>query len=324
MRSAWIARQFAAVLAAVVLAPFGALAQPWPARPIRVVVPYAPGGVADTGARLLIERIGASLGVSLVVENRAGGGGHPGTDFVSKAQPDGYTLLVTTNGTISFAPVTNRNLPYDPTRDLAPVLMLGSYPLVLVVHAKLAVTNVTELIEHARKAPGKLNYSSPGVGSGTHFAAELFNTMAGVTVTHVPYKGAAPALQDVIAGNIEITFDGNAKPHVDAGRVRALAVTDLRRDPRFPTVPTLDEAGLKGYRIVGWLALFAPAGTPPDVVSRLNLAANAALSDERIKSRLTDLGLVPVGGAPERLTAQIVEEIDTFRRIAERSRLKFD
>jgi len=295
----------------------------WPSRAVRVVVPFPPGGATDLAARVITERLQAQFGQPFIVENRGGGGGQIGTEQVSKARPDGHTLLFTNSGTLSYAQVTSR-LNYAPQKDFSAIALVGTYSLVLVVHPAVPATNLQELVAHARRLPGKLNYSSSGMGSGTQFAGELFKQSTGTSIVHVPYKGAAPALQDVVAGQVEMTFDAQAVPHVLAGRLRALGVTGRQRDPRLPQVPTLAELGLRDFNVEAFLALLGPAGLPADIVTRLNAAVNATLGEERARQRLIELGVVLGGGAPEGVMTQMAADTEAYRRIAGEARLKFD
>jgi len=301
-----------------------AFAQAWPSQPVRVIVPYPAGGVADATARLLMERVAIELGQPIVIDNRGGGGGQIGTYAGTKARPDGNTLVFTTNGALSYATVTSKSLPYDPVRDLVPIVEVATYGLTLVVHPSLPVRSVPELIQYARTNPGKLDYSSAGTGTAPHFAGELLKMLANVHIVHIPYRGGAPALQDTVAGVVKFTFDGAVKSFVDDGRLRALATTDTRRDPRFPDLPTMEEAGLKGHRITGRLVLFGPAGTPPAIVARMNAAVNAALKDEKTRKSMAALGLVPVGGSADRVPRVLAEETEATRALASRARLSFD
>lgn len=296
----------------------------FPTKPIKVIVPFAAGGVTDIAARIFSDALARELGQAVVVENRGGAGGMLGADAVAKAAPDGYTLLFTNVVTHGMLSTTAKQLSYRPIEDFAPVAMLSSYAVVLVVHPSLPVHSVADLVALAKKEPGKLTYSSAGPGSGAHFLGAQLEAMAGVNFIHVPYKGAAPALQDVMAGNVNFTFDGAAKPAIDAGKVRLIAVAGSLRDPRWPDVPTVEEAGYKGYGTDAWQGFLAPAGTPPAVIARLNAAANATLKDAGVRSRLKEMGMVSLGSTPEQFRTQIQQDIDRFRRIAAASKLSFD
>jgi tripartite-type tricarboxylate transporter receptor subunit TctC len=307
----------------LLLATLGANAQPYPNKPIRVIVPYAAGGFSDISSRVVMERMSKALGQPMVVEPRPGGGGRIGAEMVARAPADGYQVLYTTNGTHTYMQVTEKSLSYDPIKDFTPIGLIGTYGLLMAVHPSVPAQTVTEFIQYVKRNPGKINYASSGSGSGIHFAGELFNFMAKVDMVHVPYKGSGPALQDVIAGVCHVTFDGAAKPFIDAGKVRFLGTTSAGRDPRFPNSPTIGEGGLPGYDLTYWLAMFTPAGLPPDMQKKLNEALNATIADESVRKRLADMGVVTVGGAPDVLPRQIRTETDALRKIAADAKLKF-
>ena len=297
-------------------------AQVYPAKPVRVVVPYAAGGFSDLTGRIVAERVARVLGQPLVIEARPGAGGRIGADQIAKAPNDGYSLLYTTNGTHTFMTVTEKDLPYDAIRDFTPIALVGDYGLQMVIHPGVPATTVAEFIAYAKKNPGKVNYASSGMGSGIHFAGELFNVLARVDMVHVPYKGSGPAIQDVIAGVCQVTFDGAAKPYIDSGKVRFLGTTSARRDPRFPETPTLSEGGVSGFDLTYWTAFFAPAGLDPKIQAQLNAALNAALADEAVKRRLAEMGLVAAGGTPQALERRIRGDIGALRRIAADAKLQ--
>jgi tripartite-type tricarboxylate transporter receptor subunit TctC len=297
-------------------------AQTYPAKPIRVVVPYAAGGFSDLTSRIVVDRMARALGQPLVIEARPGGGGRIGADQIAKSANDGYQLLYTTNGTHTFMAVTEKDLPYDPIRGFTPIALVGDYGLQMVVHPAVPAATVGELVAYAKKNPGKVNYASSGMGSGIHFAGELFNVLAGIDMVHVPYKGSGPAMQDVIAGVCQVTFDGAAKPFIDSGKVRFLGTTSAQRDPRFPNTPTIAESGVAGFDLTYWTAFFAPAGLSPAIQTQLNAAVNAALADEPVRKRLEEMGLILVGGPPERLEHRIRGDIAVLRKIATDAKLQ--
>ena len=301
-----------------------AMAQTYPAKPIRVIVPYAAGGFSDISSRLVGAAMSRALGQTLVIEPKPGGGGRVGADMIAKAVPDGYQILYTTSGTHTYMQITERSLSYDPVKDFTPIALVGNYGLLTVINASIPVRSVSEFIAYAKKNPGKLNYASSGLGSGIHFAGELLKDLAGINLVHVPYKGSGPALQDVIAGACQITFDGAAKPFIDAGKVRFLGTTSAQRDPRFPDAPTLGEAGVTGYDLTYWLAVFAPAGLAADIQNKLNAAVNSALADEKFKSQLAEMGVVPMGGSPDVLAPLIRTETAKLRKIATDAKLQFE
>jgi tripartite-type tricarboxylate transporter receptor subunit TctC len=312
-----------AVGAAIVLAASGSYGQSYPARPIRVIVPYAAGGFSDISSRLVSEAMSRALGQPMIVEPKPGGGGRIGAEAIARAAADGYQLLYTTNGTHTYMSVTEKSLPYDPLKDFTPIAQIGVYGLLMVVHPSIPARNIAEFVEYAKRNPGKINYGSSGPGSGIHFAGVLLNFMAGIDMLHVPYKGSGPAMQDVIAGNCQVTFDGAAKPFVDAGKVRFLGTTSARRDPRYPDFPTIAEGGLAGYDLTYWLGMFGPAALPANVQAKLNAAVNAALADATVRKRLAEMGVVPVGGAPDVLPRQIRTETEYLRKIAADAKLQF-
>ncbi len=301
---------------------FGAHAQVYPSKPIRVIVPYAAGGFSDLTGRIVSERMARVLGQPLVIEARPGGGGRIGADQVAKAPNDAYQLLYTTNGTHTYMTVTEKSLPYDAIRDFTPIALVGEYGLQMVMNPAVPATTVKELVAYAKKNPGKVNYASSGMGSGIHFAGELFNVLAGVDMVHVPYKGSGPAMQDVIAGVCQVTFDGAAKPFIDSGKVRFLGTTSERRDPRFPHTPTIAEGGVPGFDLTYWTAFFAPAGLAPAIQAQLNTALNTALADETVTKRLGEMGLVLVGGSPDRLEQRIRGDIEALRKLAADAKLQ--
>src|SRR5437588_405643 len=248
-----------------------ASAESFPDRPIKIIVPFGPGGFTDVVARIIQKDLGPAVGQPVIIENRPGAGSTIGTDAVAKAKPDGYTLaMISTTHVIS--PHLYKGMPYDPIRDFAPVMKIGEGPYVLVIHPSLAARNVAELVALARKSPNTIDYASSGNGSSQHLVGALFATMAGAPINHVPYKGSSQAMQDLLGGQVKVSFVGmpNALPNLASGKLRALAVTSRKRSADLPDVPTLDEAGVRGYDATIWLGLIAPAGTPRDVVHRIN------------------------------------------------------
>ena len=307
-------------LAAAMLVASPAFAQGWPSRPVRVVAAYPAGGSIDIVARLVSQRLGESLGQPFIVENKAGAAGNIGTDFVAKAAPDGYTLLMGSAAAISSAPNVYAKLPYDPLKDLLPIVLVANQPNALIVRPGLAANNVREFIALARANPGKLNYGSSGVGASQHMTAELFAMMTGVQITHVPYKGGAPAMADLMSGQIDFMFDPvpTSIQVVRSGKVRALAVTSLRRSEVMPDLPSMAEAGLDGFELRGWIGLFAPANTPRDLVQRLNGEVLKMLAAD-LRGKLLELGLDVAGGTPEQFAAFIREDIAKYGRIVKAS-----
>ena len=307
-------------LAAAMLVASPAFAQVWPSRPVRVVAAYPAGGSIDIVARLVSQRLGESLGQPFIVENKAGAAGNIGTDFVAKAAPDGYTLLMGSAAAISSAPNVYAKLPYDPLKDLLPIVLVANQPNALIVRPGLAANNVREFIALARANPGKLNYGSSGVGASQHMTAELFAMMTGVQITHVPYKGGAPAMADLMSGQIDFMFDPvpTSIQVVRSGKVRALAVTSLRRSEVMPDLPSMAEAGLDGFDLRGWIGLLAPANTSRDLVQRLNGEVLKMLAAD-LRGKLLELGLDVAGGTPEQFAAFIREDIAKYGRIVKAS-----
>jgi tripartite-type tricarboxylate transporter receptor subunit TctC len=289
---------------------------------VKMVVPFPAGGVTDQAARVVAEKMGQQLGQTIVVENRPGAGSRLGVDAVAKAPADGSVLLFT-NSSLSFLPIIDEKLP-DPTKALVPVGMSATYGLQIVAPTRLPVNTLQEFIAHAKKNPGKLSYGSAGVGSGTHFAGEYFKALSGTFLVHIPYKSTTGALNDVAGGQLDLAFDGAAKPLIDAGRVKLLAVTSEKRDPRFPNTPTAVEAGLKGFVQQSWVGVLVPAATPAVVVERLNKAAGAAVADAGVQKRFAEMGLQAQGGAASRLGEAIRAELALNRKIAADAKLRFE
>ena len=307
-------------LAAAMIVANSAMAQGWPSRPVRVVAAYPAGGSIDIVARLVSQRLSDALGQPFIVENKAGAAGNIGTDFVAKAAPDGYTLLMGSAAAISSAPNVYAKLPYDPQKDLLPIVLVANQPNVLIVRPGLAASNMKEFIALARANPGKLNYGSSGVGASQHMTAELFAMMTGVQITHIPYKGGAPAMTDLMSGQIDFMFDPvpTAIQVVRSGKVRALAVTSLRRSEVMPDLPSMVEAGLDGFELRGWIGLLAPANTPRELVLRLNAEILKMLAAD-LRGKLFELGLDVAGGSPEQFAAFIREDIAKYGRIVKAS-----
>jgi tripartite-type tricarboxylate transporter receptor subunit TctC len=315
----------AAVLAAAAPAAH-AQAQPWPSKPVRIVVPYPPGGPTDIVARLVGQRLSERLKQPFVIENRAGAGGNLGAEAAAKSPADGYTLLL---GTTAHAinPSLFKSLGYDIRKDFVPIALLTSIPLVLVVPAASPVATVADAVALAKSKGGGLPYASSGNGQSTHLAAELFASMAGAPMTHVPYKGSAPALTDLAGGQVALMFDTmlSAMPQVKAGRLKAIAVTSAVRAPSAPELPTVAEAaGLAGYEATAWNALFAPAGTPPEVSAALAAAVAEVLAEPETRQRFAADGAIAGSGTPAALGAFLGREIDKWRGVVQRANVKVD
>jgi tripartite-type tricarboxylate transporter receptor subunit TctC len=302
-------------LAAALLAPRSGHAADYPARSVRVIVPYAPGGALDTVARVLSAPLGEALGQGIVIYNRPGGGGLIGMNEAAKSPPDGYTLLLDHSG-LTYMPGLHANLPFDPVKDFAGVITAVSGSYVLAVNNDLAVRSVGELIAYARSHPGKLSYGSAGVGTSIHLAAEFFARTAGIEIVHVPYKGAAPAVTDLAGGQIPMMFGPTTDilPLARADKIRALAVTSPQRSKLAPELPTVGET-LAGYEVVGWYGLAAPAGTPADVVARLNTVTNKVLQAGDLIAKYNGLGFEPVGGTPEEASERIRSDVALWTKI---------
>jgi tripartite-type tricarboxylate transporter receptor subunit TctC len=299
-------------LAAGLLASGPAPAQDaYPTRPVTLLVPFPAGGSTDVVARIVAAKMGELLGQQMVVENRGGAGGNIGAAAVAKAEPDGYTLLMGTVSTHAINSALYPRMPYDPVESFAPVSLLVTVPNVLVVHPSLKAENVQELIALLKAEPGQHNYASSGNGTPLHLSGELFKTMAGVEITHVPYRGAGPAMNDLLGGQVKIMFDNLPASigQIRQGALRALAITTAERSPAAPDLPTMAESGLPGYETYSWNALFAPAGTPQPVVDRLAQAAAQAVSDPAVKQRLADLSAVSVGAGPAELGEHVKAEL---------------
>ncbi len=300
-------------------------ADEYPARAVRVVVPFAPGGGTDVVARILAQQLMQRLGQSFVVENRPAGSGIVGADFVAKAQGDGYTLLFAFSSLSSSAKLISQ-LPYDPIGDFAPVALATTSPLVMFLHPSVPATNLKEFIAYAKANPGKLNYGSSGPGSSPHLATELLLSMAGIQMTHIPYKGIAPAITAQLANEVQMSLTPIAvgMPHAKAGKLRALASGGLRRSVAIPDVPTIAESGLPGFEVIGWWGVLAPSKTPRPVVNLLNREVRAALDNAEVRRSLVDQGMDPAGGTPEQFGALIKSDMDKWGDIGKRLGVKLD
>jgi tripartite-type tricarboxylate transporter receptor subunit TctC len=302
-------------------------AQPaYPAKAIRLIVPFPAGGPLDIVARVIGQDLNRSWGQPVLVDNRPGAGGNIGADAVAKAPPDGYTILMGAVSTHAINVWLYSKLPYDPIKDFAPITLVTSVPNVLVLHPSVPAKNVQQLIALAKARPGQLNFASGSTGSAGHLAGELFKTMASVDMVHIPYKGAAPAVTDLLAGHVSLLFDNmaSALPNIKAGRVRALAVTTARRSPFLPEIPTIDETGLRSFDIGTWFGVFAPAGTPPAIVVQLNRELVRILNTPAMKERLATLGAEPMGNTPEAFANFVKSEMSKYERIVRASGAKAD
>lgn len=310
----------AATLAGISMLSGPAGAETWPAKPIKFVAGYAPGGTVDALARLVAPQLQQRLGQPVVVENRLGAGGTIGADYVAKSAKDGYTLLVAAVGNVSSAASLYKALPYDPVRDLQPVTMATRTGNVIAVHPSLGVKTLKELLDKARAEPGKLAYGSGGVGTSQHLAGELFKLMAKVDIVHVPYKGSAPAVSDLVSGQLQLAFaDTAVMEHVRAGRVIALGQTQAERQDQLKDVPTIAEGGVPGYAAVNWQGFFLPAGTPQSIVDRLHRELTEILKLDAVKARIEDLGMTPTTSTPEDFAKYIAADIKLWADVITRA-----
>jgi len=314
----------AALAAALVCGAGYAAAQNYPSKPIRFVVPFAAGGGTDFVARIVGQRLNEALGQPLVIDNRGGAGGAIGTELAAKAAPDGYTLLLGSAGPLAIQPGLSARLPYDPLRDFAPVTLVCSMPYLLLVHPSLPAKNVQELIALARAKPGQLNFGAPGSGTTTHLATELFKMLAKIDVVHVPYKGVAPALADLLAGQVQFMSGdlSTVLPQVKAGRLRALAVTGAQRSTIVPDLPTIAESGVPGYAASGWFGVLAPAATPRSIVTRLNAVIVKGITNADARERLAALGGEVVANTPAEFAAYLRDDLAKWSKLIKAIGLK--
>ena len=303
----------------------GAMSQPYPSKPVHVIVPFAPGGPSDTIARLVSQKLSAATGQTFVPENRAGAGGMIGADIVAKALPDGYTVLLTALP-FTITPSLYKKVPYDATRDFIPVTLIASGPMMLVVHPSVPANNLRELIALAKAQPGKLNYGSAGSGSSAHIATEYFAMLAGVKMTHVPYKGGGPAMSDLLGGQLSLLIEAMplVLPHVKAGRIKAIAISGTKRAAAAPDSPTFEEQGLRGYDMATWQGMWLPAGTPKEVVARLHGEVVKAIAAPDMKERLAELGVEPVGDSPEHFAAFVQAEIEKWAKVVRETGMRVE
>ena len=321
IRSKYLA--FTLVFAAI-LATNNSHADEYPSRPIHLIVPYAAGGSADSTARVLATRIGKALGQSIVVENRGGAGAIIGAEFVNKSEPDGYTLLLGQSGPISINPAVYKNLPYDPVKDFAPICLTTTYPYVMVVNSALGVKTLKEFVTLARSKPGGLNYGTTGVGASNHLVTELFAGRAGIEMTHIPYRGTALAVTDLLAGQVQMVFSDpiSALQYVKSGALVALAVTSKDRSPVAPAVPTIAESGYPGFDAIAWHGILAPANTPPAIVARLNAEIVKALNDPETRTLLEKQAIQIVGSSPEAFAGFIKQDIAIWKEVADQAKIE--
>jgi tripartite-type tricarboxylate transporter receptor subunit TctC len=315
----------AALMLAIGAAPL-ARAQDYPSQTIKIIVPFTPGGGVDVVARIVAPKLGEELGQSVIIENRGGAGGMLGAAAVAQSPPDGYTFLVGTGSTHGTNSSVYARLTYDPVRDFVPVVLMTTSPLLLVVPPSLPAKSVTELIALAHSKPGGLSFGSYGTGSINHLGAELFNSMAKINASHVPYRGSAPALTDLIAGRLDYIFDGVSTSigYVEAGTIRTLGVAGPKRTPVLPNVPTIAESGLPGFDTSVWFGLFAPAGTPKPAIELVNRKMNAVLAAPQLKAALEKLGFEPVGGGPDVLATKVQSELTKWANIVREKNIRLE
>lgn len=327
-----ITRRTLMAIAAAVALPGAALAQGnWPTKPVRIVVPFAPGGTTDILARVLAPELSKAFGQQFIVDNRGGAGGNIGADHVAKADPDGYTLLMGTVGTHGINKALYSKLPYDPQKDFAPITLVAGVPNVMVMNAarakELGINTVPDFIRYAKANPGKLNMASSGNGTSIHLAGELFKAQTGVFMTHIPYRGSGPAMRDLIGGTMDVMYDNlpSAMPHIQAGSLKAFAVTSDVRSQALPDIPTVAEAAnLPGFEASSWFGMLAPAGTPPEIVARLQTEIAKALKLPEINTRLAGLGAIPSGNTPQEFARLIDSEIAKWAPVVKAAGAKVD
>ena len=321
----WGATAVGVVVAASCALVAPAPGQSYPVKPVRIIVPFAPGGV-DVTARIIADRLTAALGQPFIVENRAGAGGSVGAKMVASSDPDGHTLMFSTPGPVVVSPVMNRNAGYDAVKSFAPVAIVAQSPLLLVIHPSVPAKTLKELVAYAKANPGKVHFPSPGFGTQPHLVGEMFKSMTGLDIVHVPYRGSAPAITDLLAGQMQIYFDNfaNLLQHVESGKLRAIAVSGDGRSPQLPDVATMDQSGYGGLAATYWNGIFAPAGTPAAVVARLNVTVNQALAAPEVRAALQKLGSDPKTETPQEFTAFIAAESERWGKVVRDANIKVE
>ena len=319
-------RQIISLAAAAMSLPALAQTSSFPQKPVRIVVPYTTGGSNDVIARLLAQQLQEAWGQPVVVENKPGAAGNIGSSDIAKSAPDGHSLLLTNINIVSMNPGLIANMPFDPQKDFAPISLLGTTALALVVHPSVSANNVRELIDLARKEPGRLNYASSGNGSPQHMSAEMFKAMTKTSLTHIPYKGAAPAINDLLAGQVQVTVGvvNQLMPHIRAGKLKALGVTSRKRLAQMQDVPTLDEAGVPGYESEIWLGLAAPAATPPAIIEQINQAVRKAMATADVVTKLQSQGIDVLVSSPDQMRQRGLEDLKRWGDIIRTAGIKVD
>jgi tripartite-type tricarboxylate transporter receptor subunit TctC len=321
MRLRW---SVAAAAVSTLMATAGAMGQEWPTKPIRFIVPFTPGGVTDTISRVLQEPLSQALKQPVVVENKPGAGGTTGTEVIVRSEPDGHTVGLVIS-TLAANAAIQKKLSFDPVNDISPITRFGVNNLPLVVHPTLPVKTVVELVDYAKKNPDKISYASSGVGSAQHFAGEILKNLAGIDMLHVPYRGGAPAVADLLAGRVQLMFPSPAiRPHIESGKLIALAVSHSERSKLFPSLPTLSEAGVKGYGIVEWYAIIGPARIPPAIVDRINREIVRIVQDATLQERMLQQGVEMVTSTPDELRNWIADEVARLKDIASRMKIEVE
>ena len=309
---------------AMALASLGLHAQTaWPTKPVKIIVPFPAGGPTDVMTRSLADKLSTALGQPVIIDNKPGAGGTIGSDVVAKSAPDGYTLLMATGSTHSVGPYLGK-VPYDPQKDFTPVIYVGTATNILLVSPKLGVSNVRELIALAKQKPGELNYATSGIGSVAHLTSEMFASMAGIKLTHVPYKGTQQSIADIASGQVAMLFDNvlTAKPHVDSGRLKGIAISSSKRSELVPDIPTVAESGLPGFESNNWFGIFGPANLPKPIVERLNAEVNRIVKDPAIRERFHTLGFETTGGSPQDLDNIMKSEAQKWSKVIRDANVK--
>jgi tripartite-type tricarboxylate transporter receptor subunit TctC len=313
------------VFTSAIVPSFGSAQSTYPTKPVKIIVPFLAGGTTDIVGRLVAQEL-TKAGINAVVENRPGAGGNIGAEQAAKSQPDGYTLFVGTVGTHGINSSLYAKLPYDPIKDFAPITLVASVPNVLIVPPSMPANSVKELIALIKAKPGKYNYASSGNGTSIHLSAELFKSMTGAYITHIPYRGSAAAITDVMSGQVDMMFDNlpTALPHIKSGKLKALGLTSAKQNAAVPGVPTIAEAALPGYEASSWFGMFAPAGTPKEIVAKLHQVLTKALATPEVRERLLSQGAEPVGNTPEQFAEYVKIEIGKWAKVVKASGAKVD